>query len=1264
MVNFFSNKRKTDRQGFNRYAEELNRYQQNSVAGVPNSGMTRSDSLSNGAGQAAMAALRIHQQPKSPPVQQSYQQRQLPHTPQSRSNSITSRSSSVHNNISRSNSLRTYVYHPKASYVAGQPLSSEQLSANAAANAHAAMNGGNKRLNSLSSNTSSVRRTNSLTNRTNSLTKRSNSLTSQEYRPPAFHSQHSPNKGSPVKPPVVYEEMDELDEDPDLSHGVITSTKTTKIVDSSGRTTSITIETIKTLPDGSNIIETKTKTRPTSKPNSRSNSLTAPPVLNQGFRSSSMTSQQGSAYNLTKIDEDLHDFDYDFTQPNHQQTSPIQLERSPLRPLPIENGGSRGSTEAQPPLRSILKNSAKNLEKIQTQYADDTTTKSPAVAAAAAAAAAGGSARGSAPSSPGRSDQETIRSNRTDEDEDFADALDTFGNKSGNRRSFIDVGQPNLVNKRSHPYKELDKKKPSPLGAEPTIASSSGYKPTSPTIDENIPVFTTPMTLQPSPVLTTSKKFQEAPQLNGSVNKDSRPPVTSTNDPSPPQNSSGGSIKFLDTVEEIPNKPIKPIRLTEEEMYERALEAARVKVYGDSYSSSPERSLSPTVRSTSSPKPGLVSGSPAGVSPVNGTKNGGRTMSITSNLSSLLDEARKNKKPVQIGNNHSAHLNHYEMNVNGIKDDYHYQNHHRDFTRHSLRGDSSSSESMSLGAAIVSPPRRKDRAKEEKKLAKLKREEEKSAKKQADLAKKQAAKDKKSSGLTGGSRISSLFGLKKKTSFVGIIDSDSWQERENEEKQRIETERRMEEDHILNDQQEQFQAETQFHQQQLMNESDKPSDMYQYRTLDTRSVPTIEESEFESESNEVSKSLQPVNKTESNPKSSSNVVPLPEPTIKETTVPHGSRSPVVPLIVTSGVSESVDKFPEPTIEEKSLVGSPTADWSPPVDTSTPEIKLTDHDNQDVDAKRLEPSIKLPNDILTDIEEPDTMAAYAAYADNSPLKSNSPVHDFDTVVKQDTMSNGVTQDVEEVESLGEFDEESSIREYSPEEEARLEEIVKEPSSSRRSSVADIASMSGSIAEKIEGKKDNEDNSALDEFTKKLRAAVQTVGTDADSVGSVDPDETFDSELNLDSRRTSPGELKEVLGRSFDGNERNVNGSNSSYNGKEVSVNGGTPSQKTKANDIHDNFPPPPPEKLFQEPPRFTNGAFQEPGTPRTSSQSHRNGSLPFMDSPESGIRSHFSRLSTNNKEVVIETNHTPGSSPRKGKMKKKILKLFVNSYDHQ
>lgn len=215
----------------------MNRYQRPAVQPASNlyGDPQRSQSLTNGAGQAALAALRMH----SPSLQQQQQQPSgIRRTPQPRrANSLVT--------APRSNSLRTYTYQPKASYIPGQ------------ANIN---NNPNK------SQPLAKRPTGSLSSRTSAY---ANSPVIQHY--------------------------DENEEE-----SIIITTKTTKVVDSQGRTQSITTETIKTLPDGSNIIEKTTKN--ISRSNSRTNSL----------RNNSILSASNPGYNLTKIEEDLQDFDYSY----------------------------------------------------------------------------------------------------------------------------------------------------------------------------------------------------------------------------------------------------------------------------------------------------------------------------------------------------------------------------------------------------------------------------------------------------------------------------------------------------------------------------------------------------------------------------------------------------------------------------------------------------------------------------------------------------------------------------------------------------------------------------------------------------------------------------------------------------------------------------------------------------------------------------------------------------------------------------------------
>lgn len=223
----------------------------------------------------------------------------------------TSRSNSL-SNYGRSNSMRTYSYTPKASYHTGPTLPQP---------------------------------------RSNSL--RTSSLRSPLQRPHSFAAGRN-----------SYVEEEPEDDD---AESIVITTKTTKVVDSMGRTKSITTETIKTLPDGSNIIETTTKN--ISRPSSRSNSL----------RNNSITHTGNGNYNLGKIEEDLQDFDYNYLdhenihQPprlNHDnhEVSPrtqsyIQEQRNALAPAfkspqkPDERAASITSTQSPKRLKSILKNS-------------------------------------------------------------------------------------------------------------------------------------------------------------------------------------------------------------------------------------------------------------------------------------------------------------------------------------------------------------------------------------------------------------------------------------------------------------------------------------------------------------------------------------------------------------------------------------------------------------------------------------------------------------------------------------------------------------------------------------------------------------------------------------------------------------------------------------------------------------------------------------------------------------------------------------------
>lgn len=247
----------------------MNRYlnqESNNVAGVASTGISRSQSMTQGAGQAAMIALQRHNQQQNllTPRQGAGVKQ-----PVRRANSLTAASN-------RSNSMRSYTYHPKPSYTVGQPLGSTNQ-------------GGARRFNSLNSKSSvgSYHRPGA----------RTNSLTSQN----SFVRSRSP--------PVLYEQ-DEGEEEGDVT----VTTKTTKVVDSQGRVLSVTVETIKTFADGSTVTNTTTKN--ISRNNSRANSLNSQSMASKGNTSgkhnSMLSNNAGGSYNLSKIDEDLQDFDYNY----------------------------------------------------------------------------------------------------------------------------------------------------------------------------------------------------------------------------------------------------------------------------------------------------------------------------------------------------------------------------------------------------------------------------------------------------------------------------------------------------------------------------------------------------------------------------------------------------------------------------------------------------------------------------------------------------------------------------------------------------------------------------------------------------------------------------------------------------------------------------------------------------------------------------------------------------------------------------------------
>lgn len=280
---------------------------------MPNNGINRTESLSNSAGSAALAALRLHQ--NSTP-----QQTKPPQPPKiGRNNSLSQ----------RSNSLKTYTYHPKGSYTPGQA---------AIPNA--------RRFSSLNSNSN-----NHLQDIQNNYLRPPKKISSNRHS--SLNSNNSRNSN-------LYQEQDHF-EDEDDGETIIT-TQTTKVVDSQGRVQSITTKTIKTLPDGSNIIETTTKNI------SRSNSLRNNSLRTNSFRNNSLTSSPQD-YNLHKIDEDLQDFEYNYELDNElplNHPDHLELNRDDVNLSVDSNNNSNISSNATPQLHSPLNSPKISTANLQT----------------------------------------------------------------------------------------------------------------------------------------------------------------------------------------------------------------------------------------------------------------------------------------------------------------------------------------------------------------------------------------------------------------------------------------------------------------------------------------------------------------------------------------------------------------------------------------------------------------------------------------------------------------------------------------------------------------------------------------------------------------------------------------------------------------------------------------------------------------------------------------------------------------------------------
>ena len=595
-VHLLTSQRKSSYQGFTKYQDEMNRYEGNPlVAGLPNNGHSRNQSLSNGAGQAAMAALRIHQQqPQQPQSPQQAQQKRNPTT----------------SNIKRSNSLQTYTYHPKGSYIPGQ----------------ATINNPN------------APRHSSLTSRNSyQAPKRLNSLNSQNSNRRTYVPQ--------------YTETEELEEEE-----TIITTKTTKVVDSLGRTQSITTKTIKTLPDGSNIIETTTKN--ISRSNSRTNSLTS-------GRASSMVSNGNANINLTRIEEDLQDFDYNYELDNEHVHD---LNHHKLKLNVHEDGNATGS-----PLKELrgLKPAVDRVNSITSlEHYNPISTDS-------------------SPQKPLRSILKNTQRPKFEDDE---------------------AAEQDSSDKLQHPYKNLSSKLDKPPSIKPpTIPlndSASSHTVKNSLKNQVVPNFASPKIIHHDDV---SSNFSGASQ--NSIKFDERVETF-------PIYSHG---RISSSLRQAPTPLPKVVAMkdpkTDPDFYAAAMKAAYKKVYGDAIpeqESSPVQAYSPVQASSPVQAYSPVQASPKQTDTFIPPSVEDPKLPTYEDLTGLVEHKVKREKNSE--------------QPQGIEADFRYENHHKDFVKHSLRDQIPKSSS------------RKDRSKQESKAIK---EAEKNLIKEAKLEEKRAHEEEK-----------------------------------------------------------------------------------------------------------------------------------------------------------------------------------------------------------------------------------------------------------------------------------------------------------------------------------------------------------------------------------------------------------------------------------------------------------------------------------------------------------------------------------------
>lgn len=657
---------------------------------------------------AAAAALRLH----STPVKQQQQPSSPTQRQFGRSNSLSS--------ANRSNSLRQYTYHPKASYQTGSGCASGAGGASSTSNNDHGL----------------PRRYNSLTSQgRNSLTRRSQ-VNQRQLQQPRHENFHEVEEENQHRVHHINEDEEEVD--------YVVTTTTTKVVDSQGRTQSITTKTVKTFPDGSNIIETSTKN--ISRSNSRANSLSS-----NNYRQNSMTaSLSHQPINLTKIDEDLQNFDYDYQVDNldddgklklntgdqhHPQERDIIAEEAeeeedkqfsgpqlgapfneltrPEKPRQYSTDRTSSLNSQNKPLRSILKGQTPLNDPQQQQQQQQGTL--PAAAAAAA----------SVPPEVARGD----------------------------------IDSPPVDS--HHPYKHL----------------------TSNTQEQQIPQ----QSRQPAkPTVATSPTYN----INDSFNRQPRQQISSPRENIHYSHSPGSSIKFDDKVETIPverpkyaqptspkqyqarTKPAPPgppaassLQQPNADFYAAAMQAAYKKVYGDRDQAAIGGATSPT-------SPDFHPSSPPQQSPPqverqhSGRKSKFGFIPLTPRKEvSSPQQEQQFEPPVQPNTNQERTSSMNSLIKNKIQRDqkaqaamskgsvpinYEYVNHHKQFPMHSMREDPHrQKEEQRLVKEQTKEQKQaaKEQAKEDKIRAKEQADEEKRlAKEQADqekrLAKEQADQEK------------------------------------------------------------------------------------------------------------------------------------------------------------------------------------------------------------------------------------------------------------------------------------------------------------------------------------------------------------------------------------------------------------------------------------------------------------------------------------------------------------------------------------------